>query len=57
MATQSKHLVTFRAHKKVKESVEVKFKTKDGTPVDFIAEKPVQEVVKVKFLARDQKRR
>ncbi len=49
-----KHQVKFKAHKTVKEPVEVKFKTKKGTSVDFEARKPVKKIVQVKFKARDK---
>lgn len=41
MATK-KHTVKFDAHKKVKLSTEVKFKTKDGSKVDFVAKKQTE---------------
>lgn len=54
MSKAKKHEVEFKAHKKVKQPVKVKFKTKDGE-VEFKARKPVDKVVKVKFKARDKK--
>ena len=55
MVKAKKHQVKFKAHKKVKQPVEVKFKTKKGKPVDFVAKKKVEKVVEVKFKARDKK--
>ena len=48
-----KHQVKFKAHKKVKTPVKVKFKTKDGE-VEFKAKKPVEKLVQVKFKARNK---
>jgi hypothetical protein len=53
MAKAKTHQVKFKAHKKVKKKVEVKFKTKEG-PVKFKAKKPVDKVVEVKFRARNK---
>ena len=48
--------VEFDAHKKVKQPVEVQFKTQAGRKVDFVAEKKVEVPVHVKFTAKDRKK-
>jgi hypothetical protein len=48
----TKKRVEFDAHKKVKQPVEVRFRTKEGERVDFTAKKPVKVPVHVKFTAR-----
>jgi hypothetical protein len=57
MPKTTKHQVKFKAHKKVKEPLEVEFKTKSGKKIDFVARKPVDKVVEVKFKARNKKKR
>ena len=52
--SDKKHTVKFDAHKKVKLPTEVKFKTKDGKPIDFTAKKPTEVAVKVKFKAKNK---
>jgi hypothetical protein len=49
-----KHKVQFTAHRKVREEVPVKFRTRDGERVSFEARKKVKEPVKVKFMAKDK---
>jgi hypothetical protein len=49
-----KHKVEFEAHRKVREEVPVRFRTRDGERVAFEAKKMVKEPVKVKFTARDK---
>lgn len=48
--------VEFDAHKKVKQPVEVKFKTRGGEKVKFVAGKKVPVPVHVKFTTRDRKK-
>ena len=52
MPKSRRHRVAFKATKKVKQSTEVKFKTKFGEVVDFKAKKPVKKRVRVSFLAK-----
>jgi len=52
--SKKRHRVEFEAHRKVKEEVPVRFRTRDGERVAFEARKTVKEPLKVKFLARDK---
>jgi hypothetical protein len=52
----AKHKVEFDAHETVKQETDVKFRKRDGTPVEFPAKKPVKVQVHVKFNANDKKR-
>ena len=52
----SKKTVEFNAHRVVKQETDVKFRKKDGTPVEFEAKVPTKIPVHVKFKAdRDKK--
>ena len=52
----AKHIVSFPAHKRVKEPVRVAFVTESGKKVSFPAHKKIKEPVQVKFIAKDHKK-
>src|SRR5437879_7617981 len=55
IAMSKRHHVSFIAHKKVPEEVQVEFRTKAGKKVSFDAEKRVKEAVRVDFMAKNKR--
>lgn len=51
-----RHHVKFKAEKPVSKPVRVKFKTEDGTEVNFPAHKKVREKVPIDFMAKSKKK-